>query len=107
MTLWAEEMQDMDSLSFKGHMGRVEAVWDSRDDQRNKLQAGRWSQKSLSIAGPQFPWMKARRYTDLTGPFQLKADTVAVPSGSYNPSHFWPCHHQGPTGKSSLVVWNM
>lgn len=29
MTTGAEEMQDMDSLSFKGHMGRVEAVWDS------------------------------------------------------------------------------
>lgn len=29
MTLWAEEMQDMDSLSFKGHLGRAEVVWDS------------------------------------------------------------------------------
>lgn len=29
MTTGAEEMQDTDSLSFKGHMGRVEVVWDS------------------------------------------------------------------------------
>lgn len=29
MTLWAEGMKDMDRLSFKGHMGRVEVVWDS------------------------------------------------------------------------------
>lgn len=37
--------------------------------------------------------------TDLTGPFQRKADMVAMPSGSYNPVRFWPCHYQGPTGK--------
>lgn len=29
VTLWAEELEDTGSLSLKGHLGRVEALWDS------------------------------------------------------------------------------